>query len=337
MTVTYAPGKLILSGEHAVVYGHPALAMAVNRYVKTTISKTSKAQILFDLVDLAQQKQLTLPALSRVKNKIKRKYQQFVQGELGIRDVLQKPAELAQFALGLFAETYQHLSSQGLKVKVQSDIPIGCGMGSSAASILSMLKAVANYSNVAITNDVLLEMALQAENMQHGYSSGLDLKVILEGGALYLHGDHIEKQNFQTNSFYFINTGTPLATTGQCVEKVAPLFKNIALGDEFAAVTNALTLALQQEAAEDACFAVRKNHELLVHIGVVPEPVQQFIHAIQVAGGAAKICGAGSITGEQAGMVLVMLQDEQRLASICQRFAYELTSIKCESRGLYAN
>ena len=47
------PGKLILSGEHSVVYGKPALAMAVNRYVTANITEERKPQILLDLADLA--------------------------------------------------------------------------------------------------------------------------------------------------------------------------------------------------------------------------------------------------------------------------------------------
>ena len=47
--------------------------------------------------------------------------------------------------------------------------------------------------------------------------------------------------------------------------------------------------------------SIRANHRLLDQIGVVPERVGQFIREIESHGGAAKICGAGSVDGEAAG------------------------------------
>src|SRR5262245_35773303 len=100
----YAPGKLILSGEHAVVYGHPALAMALNRYVITTITEEKGPNFLFHLADLAHHSHLSIRALRLSKKRIKQKYHHFINGKYSIREVLKKPFELAQMALGVFEE-----------------------------------------------------------------------------------------------------------------------------------------------------------------------------------------------------------------------------------------
>ena len=94
----FAPGKIILSGEHAVIYGKPALAMAVDRYVTATITREKHPQVSFDLSDLAHKSRLSFNALHNLKDRVKRKYYRFIRGEYSIREVLQKPFELAQYA-----------------------------------------------------------------------------------------------------------------------------------------------------------------------------------------------------------------------------------------------
>lgn len=331
----HAPGKLILSGEHAVVYGNPALAMAVNRYVTATVTQERLPQILLDLSDLAHNSKLSLDALRRLKERVKRKYHRFIRGDYSIRQVLQKPFELAQFAISMFAESLNLSLPHGVKIHVQSDIPIGCGMGSSAATIISVMHAMSTYMQVNISRDTLFQLALEAENMQHGRSSGLDLRVAINGGCLYVHGQEMQMRQVPAASMYLVNTGTPAATTGQCVEKVAPFFTTQQMGNDFAAVTNAMDAALQQQAWHDMHAAIRENHRLLATIGVVPEKVQQFILAMENIGGAAKICGAGSISGDQAGAVLVMLDDEKTLAAMSARYGYSYMPIMGEARGVH--
>jgi len=137
-----APGKIILSGEHAVVYGKPAIAMAVNRYATAAITPERRSQILFDLVDFAHEGRTSFAGLKQFKGRLKRKYQKFIRGEYSIREVLQKPFELAQFALSLITESQRCSLPTGVKIRLHSSIPIGCGMGSSAATIISMMHAV---------------------------------------------------------------------------------------------------------------------------------------------------------------------------------------------------
>lgn len=331
----YAPGKLILSGEHAVVHGQPALAMAVNRYAVASVGHGSQPAVLLHLADLAHSSALSWQDLAAVKNKLKRKYKRFMRGEYHIRDVLRKPFELVQAALGMVAGTQNVTLPDGMKIQVTSDIPIGSGMGSSAASILCVMKAASLHLNIPVSTDILYQMALEAENLQHGQSSGLDLKVSLHGGCLYVHGAKMQQRAVPSFKLHLVNTGTPSTSTGECVKQVAHHFTMSTLGNEFAAVTNQMDNALCHANEPHFQAAVRANHQLLTQIGVVPERVQNFIREIEQADGAAKVCGAGSVAGDAAGMVLVMTPDEDRLSTLCRQFQYSKLSVQGEARGLH--
>lgn len=332
----YAPGKIILSGEHAVVYGNPALAMAVNRYVTATVTREVRPQISFDLTDISHRSRLSIDSLRSLKNRVKRKYHRFINGDFSIREVLHKPFELAQFAMGVFAESLNFSLPHGVKIHVTSDIPIGSGMGSSAATILSVMYAISKHLNMPISHDALYQLALEAENMQHGKSSGLDIRVALNGGCLYVNGQDIQTRTVPNAPMYLVNTGTPVTTTGQCVETVAPHFKSIHLIDEFKAVTNAMDAAIQQQSTQNLQDAIRGNHQLLMNIGVVPARVQQFIREVETTGGAAKVCGAGSVAGNQAGAVLVVAQDKNAITVLSERYGYNIIPISGETRGVHA-
>lgn len=332
----YAPGKLILSGEHAVVHGQPALAMAVNRYVTATLMPQLLPLISFDLSDLSYEHGVTLTALNRLKSRIKHNYQRFVRGDFKIRDVLQKPVELAQFAFTLFLETLNVKLTHGVKIRLQSDIPIGCGMGSSAATILSVVHALAHHLQITPAPDIFFRLGLEAENMQHGYSSGLDLQVSLQGGCILIKNGELQSRAVSTLPLYLINTGIPRTTTGECVSHTTTFFKKSSIGNDFAAVTLALDEALQADHLAQAQMAIQANHQLLCQIEVVPLRVQQFIKEIETQHiGAAKICGAGAVAGEQAGIVLVMTDQLVALTQLCARYHYTILPVTGESRGVY--
>lgn len=330
-----APGKLILSGEHSVVYGHSALAMAINRYVTVTATPQLAPHVSFDLSDLDYQRRLSLSTLEALKNRIKAKYQRFVTGDFKIREVLQKPVELAQVAFSLFFEVVNIKLTQGIKIRVQSTIPIGCGMGSSAATVLSIVHAIANHLEMKLPPETFLQLGIKAENMQHGYSSGLDLRVSLYGGCLYIKNGETFSRSVPLMPMYLVNTGLPKTSTGECVEAAAPYFKNSRIGDDFSAVTDSMDIAFQANSLNSVIHSVQANHNLLVQINVVPTVVQKFISDIQYIGGAAKICGAGAISGNEAGVVLVITEDELALEKLCAQYNYSLLPIAGESRGVH--
>jgi mevalonate kinase len=333
----FAPGKLILSGEHAVVYGHPALAMAVNRYVTATATPQLAEHISFDLSDLSYHRGVSLARLNSLKSHIKEKYQRFVSGDFKIRDVLQKPVELAQFAFSLFVEVLNIKLTQGIKIHVQSTIPMGCGMGSSAATVVSIVHAIAKHLNVDITPEMFLRLGIEAENMQHGYSSGLDLQVSLNGGCLYMNDGKIAQRGIPQLPMYLVNTGLPATSTGECVESAAKHFQQSSIGEDFAAVTQAMDNAFSTKNIAQTIDAILSNHDLLVKINVVPKAVQQFISAVKVMGGGAKICGAGAISGNKAGVVLVVTENESELSALCSRHHYAMLPIAGESRGVHVS
>ncbi len=329
-----APGKLILSGEHAVVYGHPALAMAVDRYAEAIVTPQLNPLVSFDLLNLSYHKSHTIQALKSLKRRLKGDYEKFLKGEHSIKDVLKTPFELSQMALTTLAEKLNFNGKQGIKLRTHSTIPIGCGMGSSAAMILCVMHAMNCHSGHELTHEQYLSIGLEVENLQHGNSSGLDLHISLKGGCmLYQEGEYAQR-NIPDIPMYLVNTGKPLANTGECVSHAAQYFQQSCIGDDFAAITHALDQALQDRNFSESQRLLRENHQLLCNIDVVPCKVQQFISKIEAQGDAAKICGAGNIKGDNGGIVVVFAEREP--TALCQEFDYSVSKIIGEHHGLRA-
>ena len=331
-----APGKLILSGEHAVVYGKPALAFAIDAYATTTLVLEESAEFKLTLADLGESHRFHYEELLQLAQSIQNKYIRFQQGEINIRDVLSQPHRLAIFALAMSLKNIGIKAYSGMHIDVSSSLPIGAGAGSSAAIIISLMYAIPQFFKKSLNQNQIFQMALNAENMQHGVSSGLDINISLHGGCFYYKKGHMAMRQPPMLPMYRVETGKPDTTTGECIAAAARYFANSSLATDFEAVTDSLDkLLLSSYTVNDVKKLIRINHELLVMIGVVPVKIQQFVKEIEAINSAAKICGAGAICGDQAGTVLVISEDFAALQTLCARYHYAVTPVKVAMRGVY--
>jgi len=332
MLTVKSPAKLILSGEHAVVHGYPALAMAINRYLEVNISFITSPRFLFNLKTLNIELQTDLEKLHKLKNKLYYRYSQYREGNLDIQYVLSRPEELSFFTFINFIDHLIHPLQQGIQLIIDSTITMDSGMGSSAANIMGITYALARLLKLELTKNEYFQLGLTAENLQHGSSSGIDICTVLNGGLLYFEKGRMKPRPIPTITFQLVQTGARQSTTAECVLHTRPFFAEKNLGPDFAAVTQALDLALQnnQVTAIQAC--IRENHQLLNQVGVVPTKVNNFIHDIEKLGAAAKICGAGSVRGDNAGIVLVI--GDYDIAPIAKRYHYSIMSSEIDTSGV---
>ncbi len=326
-----APGKLIISGEHAVVYGKPAIAMAIDRSAVFELTPQAGNQIAFDLPGIGLSDSHTLLALRDLKRRVEKKYREFLNGDIGIGYVLEAPIDLFRFAfIHTLDGLHRHIDS-GMVMKLRSSIPVGCGMGSSAATVLSEIRALGHYLRVDFKPDWYYEYSLEAEKLQHGKPSGVDSYISLHGGCAKFQNGTAVSMSLPRMKMYMVQTGIPMSTTGECVMQVAKEFENSSIWSEFEDVTNAVENAIRTNNVQKLHWLVRENNRLLASIGVVPKRVQQFIAEIEAWGGSAKICGAGSVTGENGGVVLVI--SETQPTELCAKYGYIVSPVRGDPLG----
>lgn len=276
------PGKVILTGEHSVLYQQPALALAVDCYSYADATLT-QSNCCVSLPDLALTE--TFSQIDALQQSIEHTYQDFLAGKQNLP--ICSPAQLVALAAG-----------QNSNIQVTSKLPLGSGMGSSASVIGATLKAMEPNSD----NQALVQRAQQLENYQHGRSSGLDVRTCLLGGLQSLHSE--APVNPVIPAMHILFTGQPAASTGEVVEHVRH-HAHDAIWQDFGGVSHAITESLAQRFDEQQFFAaIKENHRLLRQIGVVPEAVTSLINRIERQGGCAKIAGAGSHKGDAGGIVI---------------------------------
>jgi mevalonate kinase len=158
-----APGKIILFGEHAVVYGRPAIAAPVlqarARAVVTPRPQDPPAQVLVEAPDIGLSSRLEeLPALHPLRRAV-----QALLDELRL----------------------DHLPA--CKLRVTSDIPLAAGMGSGAAISVALIRALAAFLGQPLPLEVVSGLAYEVEKIHHGAPSGIDNTVITYGLPVYFH------------------------------------------------------------------------------------------------------------------------------------------------------
>ena len=331
-----APAKIILTGEHSVLHGKPAIVTAVNRFAFAEIvpeasGAGASADISLTLADLKQRASSTIRALRIMKERLLESYHLCLKGQLSIREVLQKPSELFQFALISLIDTFQMEIQKGFHINLHSDIPIGCGMGSSAATLVSVIRALSSFLGLEIKHEWLHKLSMEAERLQHGYSSGVDSYVSLNGGCVRFQEGKAKPLNIKNLQLFIVNTGKPKTTTGQCVMQVSSAFNESTIWDDFGDIALQLEHALTLDDTEALKTIIRQNHRLLVVLGVVPKKVQSFIHDIEQLGGAAKISGAGAIAGDTSGVLLVIASAKP--CELAAKYGYNIIVAEGESLG----
>lgn len=296
MSTARSPGKVILSGEHAILAGCPALVMATSPRV-TCDSRPSACGAVH--LTLPGRPEVTVPS-SDLPGRAAELTQRHTQG-LPPR----LPEDVLLTALARTAPDWQG------HIVFSTSLPIGSGLGASAAFLLSLFKSL----HPQLSDRDLYSSALDIEHLQHGTSSGVDVWTSLHGGLWWLHREErIRLAPTTLPGFRLLHSGTPASTTGECVQQVKRHFPaDHPVWTEFDHVIHQTREAVEQNRPDHWSEAIRHNHRLLTRIGVVPEAVQEAVRKIEAEGGCAKICGAGSVRGDSAGILLVRDADPESL------------------------
>jgi mevalonate kinase len=323
--IAQAPGKLILSGEHAVVYGQPAIVTAVRKHVRAEFAESASGYRVC-LPDFERELLLSGSELDALHSRLRSQHAAFRRGEIAIGEVMPDPMELAPFAL---ACVRQRIELPPATITVRFVLPVGGGMGASAALAVSVLRGAWAWAGERA--QAIFDDAMACERLRHGNPSGVDPWASLHGGMLRFQDGRSQALTVPGQQFVIVNTGTPISSTGECVSQVRATADS-AIWPRFGAVTDSLAQALAEDDPCGVRKAVRENHALLCEIGVVPKRVQEFIAAVAAGGGAAKVCGAGTVAGDAAGVVWVLADSAP--AQLCNEFGYDMMTLESDEAGV---
>jgi len=353
-------------GEHAAVYGRPALVAAAGLRLEATIESTeSAARPEGGAIELVVAATPT-GAEDDTEFRETASWQDVLEATLRCRRAWERyaaapssetfralsdadpghsgPAHLLRIALGeaegALAGGRRPTPPPPIRLTVRSRIPVGSGFGSSAAAAVAVILAYATHRGAEPSAGELHHLSLEVERRQHGTPSGVDNATVIHGGVLAARRVHADASGSTVTTepvpahperlrrFRIASSGPPAESTGAVVAAVRELRDRRpreveATFDRLGAMSVALheELGGMADRPEAVAALVREAEELLETLGVVPEPVRRLIRAIEEAGGAAKISGAGSLVGPGAGNVLLYHAEPAALDEILARLA----------------
>ena len=301
MVTSSAPGKVYLFGEHAVVYGEPAVPCAIELRAQVTATQRDEGLRV-------HAGDLTLDGFTV-------EYSGDATGrpDVNASDLLVDAAmgyvnEAIEQAREALDEAGIDASDVGFDITIESDIPLGAGLGSSAAVVVAALDAVTRELGISLTPEELAERAYRVEHaVQDGQASRADTFCSAMGGAVRVEGEDCRPLDTPDLPFVIGYDGGA-GDTGALVSGVRTLREEYdfaadtveAIGDVVRRGEQALSRGDLDELGELMNF----NHGLLSALGVSSRSLDAMVWAARDAGA----CGA-KLTGAGGGGCIVALDE----------------------------
>ena len=278
MSSASAPGKVILFGEHAVVYGRPAIAIPIQDVSATaTVERGAEQQgiwiyapdlgVVHHLGDPLTPEEAAYPLEVTVRNALCK---------------LRRPETL------------------DLTISVTSTVPVASGMGSGAAVAAAMVRALAGHLGASLSAEEISALVFETEVIHHGTPSGIDNTVVTHARPVYFaRGCPIELLRVRRPfSLVIGDTGvrspTRVAVGDVRQSWVADPQRLEALFDRISVVVALARRAIEAGQVASLGGLMNQNQQLLRDIGVSSPELETLIAAALSAGAeGAKLCGAG--------------------------------------------
>jgi mevalonate kinase len=269
-----APGKIILFGEHAVVYGYPAIAAPVNKVQAKAIVQARPGQSGIQII---------APDIS-LNDALK---------DLPLDHAISKALRLTLDALGI-------TGPPAFAIKISSTIPLASGMGSGAAVTVAAIRAVSQFLGRRLPDETINQIAFEVEKIHHGTPSGIDNTVITYNRPIYFAKEKpFQPINLRLPFTIVIgDTGVP-SPTSVTVGDVRKGFeenpgKYQTLFDACTRIVEGALFAIEDNRMQVLGPFMTDNHKLLVEMGVSSPKLDQLVAAAQEAGAyGAKMSGGG--------------------------------------------
>ncbi len=287
MTLASASGKAILFGEHAVVYGQPAIAVPLS-HLRTTVQVESldpgTTGVLLDAPDINQSYWLH---------------------EAAGDDPLASAVRLTLDELGVEAPVDIHLT-------IQSQLPIASGLGSSAAASVAVIRALSAHLAKPLEVETVSKIAYTIECIHHGTPSGIDNTVVAYEKPVYFIREHKPELIPISTSLNLIigDTGVAMRTTipvnllCERWEKDPGTYGG--WFEEIGEIVIKARTMLETGSIDSLGDLMDQNQTLLEDMGLSSFELQRLIRAARKAGAlGAKLSGAG-----MGGIMLALVEPD---------------------------
>ncbi len=301
-----APAKIILSGEHAVVYGRPDIISAIDLRLKFTVWGDKK-EIEDKIIKMISQ---------TVKDYLRRKKISF--------------------------------NEKFFNYNIESEIPIGQKMGSSAAlSVASSAAFLEFYTGKQFDKEAINTTAYEIEKYFHGKPSGGDNSTSCYGGLIYFRKEFEFLKNISAlniripknidDALYIIDSGKPRENTREMIDKVGKLLNKYPekIEDVFSKIektTKRMVVAISKEDSDFFKQCIVDNEKLLEMLRVVSAKAKDLLKDLTKFG-VGKVTGGGGYE-EGSGNLLFFADKPQELENYLKQNKINFIKFKQDFEGV---
>jgi mevalonate kinase len=308
-----APGKVILFGEHFVVYGFPSLIASIEKFFKVTIqvpnssNSTIKIESNLGFTSVRQGSEIHIKpqSLGPIFGDVVSKLYKIVDYLTNSKVIL------GNYSLG------KSSNNNDLIIKLESELPLGGGLGSSSAFCVALSTSLYYLGHAYLDKNTICIQSINAEKVINVDTSGADCNICSFGGlGTFDKVNGFKRISVNLDDFEFLVVDTGKAhDTYSIVERVSKFRKNNTnlfkdLCESYLQIYEKGITAIQKQNLQDLGYLLNQNHKLLSTLSISNPLIDKIIETCNYHGAlGTKITGAGD-----GGCVLSLIDRKDKMS-----------------------